>query len=216
MKKMKKVLFLGDSITDALRDYSENAHGYIGQGYALMAAGKLALDHPGEYEFTNKGVSGNRIVDMYARIKKDCWNLQPDVASILLGVNDVWHEFDGKNGVETERFENIYRILVKETLEKLPNLKLMLMEPFCIHGGVTDTKYDAFRSEVEKRAEATRTIAEEFNLPFVALQNKMDETVEIYGEKNCCYDGVHPNLVGSKIICEEWLKIFKKYILREG
>lgn len=207
---MKKVLFLGDSITDALRDYSENAHGYIGQGYALMAAGKLALDHPGEYEFTNKGVSGNRIVDMYARIKKDCWNLQPDVASILLGVNDVWHEFDGKNGVETERFENIYRILVKETLEKLPNLKLMLMEPFCIHGGVTDTKYEAFRSEVEKRAEATRKIAEEFNLVFIPLQKELDELSQKYAYGCFSGDGVHPSIEGHAVLARAWLEGFKK------
>ncbi|MBE5777173.1 MAG: hypothetical protein E7326_06660, partial [Clostridiales bacterium] len=65
---MKKVLFLGDSITDALCAKDEQEHNYIGQGYALMAAGELAYAHPGEYEFTNRGISGNRVVDLYARI----------------------------------------------------------------------------------------------------------------------------------------------------
>ena len=101
---MKKVLFLGDSITDGGRSYEENVHDYIGQGYTLMAAGVLAMEKPGEYEFTNKGISGNRIVDLYSRIKCDCWNLQPDYISILMGVNDVWHEQECKNGVEEKRF----------------------------------------------------------------------------------------------------------------
>jgi lysophospholipase L1-like esterase len=100
---MKKVLFLGDSITDAQRSYQEDEHHYIGQGYTEMVAGKLALEHPGMYEFTNKGISGNRIVDLYARIKKDCWNLKPDYISILIGVNDVWHELEDENGVDAKR-----------------------------------------------------------------------------------------------------------------
>ena len=91
---MKKVLFMGDSITDAMRDKDSDA--YMGAGYATMAAGVLGRKEPYAYEFMNRGISGNRIVDLHARIRKDMINLQPDYISILIGVNDVWHEYTVK------------------------------------------------------------------------------------------------------------------------
>ena len=101
----KRILFQGDSITDCGRDRNQFYH--MGRGYASMVTGVLGLDHPGEYEFINRGISGNRIVDLYARIKSDFINLQPDYASILIGVNETWHEVSHQNGVDTEKFEKI-------------------------------------------------------------------------------------------------------------
>lgn len=209
---MKKVLFLGDSITDALCAKDEQEHNYIGQGYALMAAGELAYAHPGEYEFTNRGISGNRVVDLYARIKKDCWNLEPDYISILLGVNDVWHELEVQNGVDAERFENIYRILIKETMERLPNCRIMLMEPFSQPGYTmgSDPFYDEFRSEVEKRARSVKKLAEEFNLVFIPLQPEFDEMSRKTSYENWAKDGVHPTLAGHYLLAKRWLEGFEK------
>ncbi|MBR6525569.1 MAG: SGNH/GDSL hydrolase family protein [Clostridia bacterium] len=205
---MKKVLFLGDSITDAVRSYSEDEHNYIGQGYALIAGGQLSIENPGEYQFTNKGISGNRIVDLYARIKKDCWNLQPDYVSILIGVNDVMHELEIGNGVDAERFEHIYRTLIKETLERLPECKIMLMEPFCLHGVCTDPYYDIFRSEVEKRASIVKQLAEEFKLVFVPFQEAFDKMSAEFGVECWCKDGVHPTIGGHAFMAEKWLEGF--------
>ena len=81
------------------------------------------------------------MVDLYARIKKDVWNLKPDVLSILIGVNDVWHEIGSRNGVEIDRFERVYRTLIKETLERLPDCKIMLLEPFVLKGAATEEQY---------------------------------------------------------------------------
>ena len=98
-----KILFQGDSITDVLRRGDDD--NYIGMGYPLLVKGVLGYEHPGEYTFYNRGVSGNRIVDVYARIKKDILNLKPDFISILLGVNDVWHEVSPTpNGVDADKF----------------------------------------------------------------------------------------------------------------
>lgn len=210
---MKKILFLGDSITDALRDTNPNAHTYIGQGYALMAAGRLAAEKPGEYQFTNLGISGNRVVDLYARIKKDCWNLQPDVVSILIGVNDVMHEIEVQNGVDAVRFEHVYRTLIRETLERLPHVQLMLMEPFAIHGTYSDHSeehYAEFRREVEIRAQITKKLAEEFGLVFIPLQKALDDA-----SANSAYgvwsgDGVHPSIEGHALLANAWVDGFKK------
>ena len=84
-----KILFLGDSITDVGRNTTNGSLVSIGQGYPLLVDACLSVKYPGEYAFENLGVSGNRIVDVYARIKIDCWNHGPDLVSVLIGVNDV-------------------------------------------------------------------------------------------------------------------------------
>ena len=110
MKKL--ILFQGDSITDAGRD-RENPN-CLGIGYPSRVAGALGVDRPNDFDFLNRGISGNRIVDIYARIKWDFINLKPDYASIFVGVNDAWHEIEWQNGVEDEKFEKIYGMMIEE------------------------------------------------------------------------------------------------------
>ena len=129
----KIILFQGDSITDAGRSYERND--MRGRGYATMVSGELGLSYPEEYEFINRGISGNRIVDIYARMKSDIINLKPDYMSLLIGVNDVWHEFyENPNGVATDKFEKVYSMLIEELKEALPDLKIMILEPFVLKG----------------------------------------------------------------------------------
>lgn len=93
-----KIVFLGDSITDVGKNLTNGSTIAIGQGYPLIVDAKLSASFPGKYEFHNAGVSGSRVVDLYARIKSDAWNRLPDVISILIGVNDVWHEYMEHHG----------------------------------------------------------------------------------------------------------------------
>ena len=97
-----RILFQGDSITDAGRARDNDKH--LGLGYPRLVDSNLGFDAPGENEFINRGISGNRIVDLYARIKKDIINLAPDFMSILIGINDVWHECERNDGVDAEIF----------------------------------------------------------------------------------------------------------------
>ena len=124
---MKLILFQGDSITDAGRDFNYDPD--MGYGYATMTAGKILVDYPGQFRFLNRGISGNRIVDLYARIKKDIINLAPDCLSILIGVNDVWHEIGERNGVSAEKFQMVYDLLIREIKEALPETKIIILEP---------------------------------------------------------------------------------------
>ena len=112
---MKTILFQGDSITDCGRNREMITS--TGVGYPLLVKAQLGFENPGEYTFINKGISGNRIVDLYARIKADIINLKPDYISFLIGVNDVWHEFGGHNGVDADKFEKIYTMLIEEIKE---------------------------------------------------------------------------------------------------
>ena len=123
----KTILFQGDSITDAGRDRNEEGPMItrLGLSYAGKIAGRLLVDHPEvDWVFHNYGVSGNRVVDLYARWKGDALTLKPDIISILIGINDTWHEYcrTRPNGVSVEQYERVYRELLRWTKEELPNV----------------------------------------------------------------------------------------------
>ena len=204
-----RILFFGDSITDAQRDRTHDfcPHG-LGTGFVNAVASTLLYENPERYEIINRGIGGNRIVDLYSRIKCDCWNLNPDIISILIGVNDVWHEVLGGNGVELDRFEKVYRMIIEDTKKALPNAKLIICEPFVLKGRATEERYDDFLS-VKQYAKICKDLATEYNIPFVELQKPIEEFNQNHAEGICLYDGVHPNIAGAHIIASEWLKTFK-------
>lgn len=203
-----RILFQGDSITDCGRDYNNDAQ--LGRGYAQLVAASLGFSEPGEHTFINKGISGNRVVDLYARIKRDIINYQPDVMSILIGVNDVWHELgDSPNGVDADKFYKVYSMLIDEVLEALPNIKIMILEPFVLEACSTEGNWEYFRTETKKRAKMAKKIAEKYNLPFIPLQAGFDELAKKTGNSYWLGDGVHPTAAGHEFIKNEWLKAYK-------
>ena len=125
---MKKVLFMGDSITDGGRNRNVTEPNIsLGSGYANIAAADIAFRNPGKYAFYNRGVGGQGIKDMYARIREDVIAIEPDYMSILASVNDAWFDLGGKglpiidNKKAMERFERTYSMLIDETLDSLPD-----------------------------------------------------------------------------------------------
>ena len=205
---MKRILFQGDSITDASRSREDDKH--LGIGYPRFVSGELALDNPGEYEFFNRGISGNRIVDIYARIKKDLINLKPDVMSILIGINDVWHEVGEQNGVDAEKFFNVYSLIIEEVKAALPNIKIMIMEPFVLKARATEENWDYFETETAKRQEMAKKIAEKYNLKYIPLQDKFNEAAKLAPNHYWLGAGVHPTYAGHELIKREWIKAFKE------
>ena len=210
---MQTILFQGDSITDAGRSREDDMN--AGIGYPTLVKGELGFEYPNQYIMYNRGISGNRVVDVYARIKADIINLKPDVMSILIGVNDVWHEFGGHNGVDAEKYFKIYSMLIEEIKAALPDVKIMILEPFVLRGVGTDNtqdepdKWNIFHTEVLKRAEKARKIAETYNLPFIPLQDKFEEAAKLAPNDYWLRDGVHPTTAGHELIKREWIKTFK-------
>ena len=210
----KVILFQGDSITDCGRDKEKFLHN--GRGYAHLCEAELTYREPGAYTCYNRGISGNRVVDLYARIGMDMLYLKPDYMSILIGINDVWHEYTRHNGVNAKKFEMVYGLMIEELLENLPNLKIMIMEPFVLKGSATWTdeehpgRWEYFSAECELRRAAAKRIAERYNLPFVPLQELFTEAAATAPEGYWLKDGVHPTPAGHALIRDQWMKAFEK------
>lgn len=211
---MKRILFQGDSITDCGRN-RDDFYG-MGVGYPLFAKASLGTEFPQEYEFINRGISGNRIVDLYARIKSDFINLKPDYASIFIGVNDTWHEINWQNGVDTAKFETIYTMLIDEIKAACPETKIIIISPFVLEGaGTCNTeeipdKYEKFRIDVAQKAEVCKKLAEKYGFPLIELQPVFDAACEKAPASYWTADGVHPTACGHEMIKTLWLEAFEK------
>ena len=207
-------MFQGDSITDCGRNRVDFYS--VGNGYPNLVKATLGYDNAGEYEFINKGVSGDRIVDLYARIKCDFINLKPDYASIFIGVNDAWHEINLQNGVGTEKFERIYTMLIEEIKETCPKTKLIIIAPYVLKGTATQNteeipdKWERFKKDVSEKAEVAKKIAEKYNFPLIEPQPEFDKACEKAPAVYWTKDGVHPTECGHEIIKRLWLKAFEE------
>lgn len=200
------ILFQGDSITDAgrNRDIADpNRPAALGSGYANLIASHLLQKHPQDnLQLFNRGISGNRVTDLYARWKVDAINLQPDLISILIGVNDTWHEFMYGNGVEVDRYIAIYRMLLDYTKERLPNVQLVLCEPFVLHCGVVT---DGWIVEMDQRRQVVHELAGEYDAIFVPFQSVLDDALADAGPDYWAADGVHPTPAGHRLLADAWL-----------
>ena len=207
---MKTILFQGDSITDAGRDFHNDE--FMGYGYATMTAGKIAVDYPGKYRVINKGISGNRIVDVYARMKKDILNLDHSFMTILIGINDVWHEIGEGNGVDAVKFERVYDWLITELKEAKPDLQILILEPFVLKGPATEHAWEEFWSETLLRSAACKRLAEKHGLTFIPLQEKLEELAAATSTTYVLGDGVHPTYAGHELISREVFKVYQNLL----
>jgi len=198
-----KILFQGDSITEAFRKPDEiNPAFQLGNGYAFLVAAKLARAHPGRFEFLNRGVSGDTVPRLTARWQQDALDLKPDVLSLLVGVNDTAISMLGKAGEADGRFADDYRNLLASIRVANPNVRFILVEPF-----VTDVEgcTDGWRPNLLVRQRAIAEIAREFGAVFVPMQSALDVALASAPPTCWAYDGVHLTHAGFQILADAWL-----------
>ena len=199
-----RILFQGDSITDCGRGDHADCRA-MGGGYPCLLQADLTLARD-DLEVLNGGISGNRVTDLLARWKKDCINLKPDILTILIGVNDVWHELDFGTGVDAALFESVYRLLLQQTAPALPQLKLILMAPFLTPGSAADgARWQKFFDELALRRSAAERLAAEFGAVFIDLQPVFDKACGQLPPSHWTADGVHPTPAGHRLIADTWL-----------
>ena len=206
---MKTFVFQGDSITDAGRDFHDDEN--RGCGYPTLVAARLGRDYPGAFRFLNRGVSGDRVVDLNARIKRGIINLRPDVLSILIGINDVWHELgDSPNGVDNEKYYRTYCDVLDEILRACPGVKIYILEPFVLKGTATEANWETFRCETALRAASAKRVAERFGCTFVPLQAAFNALCEQAEPSYWLRDGVHPTAMGHQVIADALIEAVEK------
>ena len=191
-----KILFQGDSVTDAGRDRNDCHH--LGNGYPKFAAELIKAAHPStEIEFMNFGVSGNRTCQLFDRLYAEGIVQQPDIISILIGINDIWHRYGG-NRIETtdEQIETNYRAILTR-LRAQTNAKIVMLAPYLLDC----EKVDHMRDELARLLPIIRRLADEFADAFVPLDELFGEAVKCQPEPlYYSGDGVHPNANGSEFI----------------
>jgi lysophospholipase L1-like esterase len=210
--KHNVILFQGDSITDAGRDRAREKNANdpraMGTGYAFLAASQLLAEHSdAKVRVYNRGISGNKVFQLADRWDQDCIALKPDVVSILIGVNDIWHKLNGTYDGTIEVYERDYRALMERTRRDLPGVKLVICEPFVLRCGAVNDKWFP---EFDQYRIAAKEIAADFGALFVPFQSTFDEAVKNVPPDYWAVDGVHPSMAGCYLMTQAWLKAVSK------
>ncbi|HJS42339.1 MAG TPA: GDSL-type esterase/lipase family protein [Gemmatimonadales bacterium] len=199
------VLFQGDSITDCGRDRNSpapNQAGALGDGYPLLVAAAVLAAKPADrLQFFNRGISGNKVPDLEQRWERDALAFKPDVLSILIGVNDFWHKLDHGYTGTVQDYERQYAALLDATRRALPQVRLIVLEPFVLRTGAVGARW--FPEFDQRRAAAAR-VAAQAKATFVPLQAVFDSRVKSTPPEYWAADGVHPTPAGHGVIAEQW------------
>lgn len=209
-KAEKRILFQGDSITDGGRlkgrENEWDLNHQMGHGYAYLINAAMGYRYPEKNLcFYNRGVSGNRIADLYGRWMEDTLCLKPDILSIMVGINDCASTLREKTGSSPARFEKIYQLLLDEVREENPGVKMVLCEPFALPVGPIKDDFAAWRQELEPLQEKVRCIAEKNRAVFVPLQKRFQELLSVREAEYWVWDGVHPTVCGHQVIAQQWM-----------
>lgn len=208
----KRILFQGDSITDAGRNREDFYS--LGYGYPLLVAAALTADTPDAYEYVNRGIGGDLLADLYNRRQADLLDLKPDYLSLFIGTNDAWAELDQGRPIETAAFEQMYTDLLEEIFATCPDTKVMLLSPYIMEGLFsrnTDDQPDRlnqFRTHIASRIEVVRKLAQKYDLPFVDMQAVFDAACARADAACWTGDGAHPTPGGHELIKRAWLSAF--------
>ncbi len=206
LKKNATILFQGDSITDAGRDrkrQTANDARSLGRGYPAHIAGDLLAESPKlDLRIHNRGISGNKVPDLDKRWQVDCIDIKPDILSILIGVNDIWHKLNGRYDGTPEVYRDGFDALLERTKKSLPDVTIAICEPFVLRCGAVN---DSWFPEFETRRAFAEEVAKKHNAIWVPFQAKFDEAVSSgTAPEYWAADGVHPSHAGHSLMAKVW------------
>jgi lysophospholipase L1-like esterase len=222
-KRESRILFIGDSITDGDRSRTGDENHALGDTYVRLIAARYGADHPlDDIRFMNRGINGDRVVDLEARWKGDCLELAPDILTILVGVNDAASvveltippppRADGrppKSLVTGGLFVETYERLLNTCRSQLPKVKLVLGTPFVLPVDKIGRNWDLWKGEVDQRSESIRTLAKAHGASLLELQPLLDRAVTTSPAHFWMPDGVHPSAAGHQLLADEWMRVAK-------
>lgn len=196
------VLFYGDSITDCGRNSGVNSG--LGAGYAALCAAILSARLPEwNLKFSNRGISGNRVYDLEKRLNDDVLALQPNLVSILIGINDTWRRYDSGNSSSIEEFQESYRRILQTVTGEM-GARVAICEPFLLP--IPDDRR-AWREDLDPRITACRELAREFGALYLPLDGLFAQAATRASLAYWLPDGVHPSLAGHAFIADHWIRL---------
>ena len=205
-----RILFQGDSVTDAGRNREDLLD--LGPGYPSVTAQRVRDAFPElDFTFYNKGISGNRTDNLVARLQEDFLDLEPDLVTILIGVNDSWHRMDAPFIDTTEEMtEANYRAVLESLKER--KIPIVILEPFAL----PTEKTAVFRADLNNKIDVIRKLAREYAVAYIPLDGLAAANAVQNGALYLANDGIHPNQTGiewlGNILAETLISIIKKYI----
>mgnify|MGYP001463508959 FL=1 len=207
-----KVVFLGDSITEA-------GESKEGDGTYKGFITSLKEDVGQDMELINKGIGGNKVSDLLLRFKQDVLDLKPDIVFIYIGINDVWHKYDWGTGTDIDVFENGLRKIIVDI--KTKGTKIILCTPtvigensgeFRLNNNFKDIDtMDIMNKDLDAFSDVIRNLSSEFTIELLDFRKKFKDYISENNTKNLSkgiltYDGVHLNNQGNKLIADEMIK----------
>lgn len=197
------ILFIGDSITDAGR--SEYFGANLGQGYVNMVAGHLFRNNSElQLNVINQGVGGDRLADLIQRWDTDCLAINPNIVSIQIGINDIWHRLSANltfSDTMAHQFKENYAYLLQTLRER--NIQIVLIEPYVIP---YPDKRKEWRPYVDTMIDIIHQLAKEYEATLVQLDRPLNQVATKFSyEAVTGQDGVHPTSLGHAVIADCWL-----------
>ena len=189
-----RVLFQGDSITDAGRNRLAR-HSLA--GYPRKTAEILEKEQPGKYAFFNRGISGNRTKNLLMRYRRHFVKMRPDVVTVMIGINDVWRKYDRNDPTTPEQYEaNLVKLFTG--IKQDTGAKIIVLSPYLTSG--TDGKWNVMRGDVDIFIEVCKKVAEKYADKYIYTDGPMNEANEKYPHEQISQDGVHPAEKGQEIL----------------
>ena len=204
----RTILFQGDSITDGNRGRNNDWNHVMGHGYQYIISSKLWFDYPKKgLHFFNRGISGNKVTDLAARWQSDTLDLKPDVLSILVVINDISAFINGDKNFDEAHYQSGLTSLLQQTKAALPNVLLVLCEPFVLPVGKIKDKWEDYNAEIKKRQRVVKQLSSDFKASFVPFQTAFDKALQRAPAEYWIWDGVHPMPAGHELMAREWLRV---------
>ena len=205
-RERMRIIFFGDSITDCDRDRNDESS--LGNGYVKILADKLRPIYPDtDIQLINKGVSGNEVCDLLARVESDVIDLNPDAVVIMIGINNVIHKFKYGKELNFKQFERDLTELL--TVLKEAGITVIFLEPFLLPAPDKRRMRTLFDEELKIISKVAGEIADEF----VAYDEMFNGLMESIPYTEYSADGVHPTHRGSRLIADTAIKAIRKHLL---
>ncbi len=191
---MIRILFQGDSITDAGRNRLRR---HALAGYTKKTAEILKSRHPGKFTFFNRGISGNRTKNLLARYNRHFVRIRPDVVTVMIGINDVWRKYDRNSPTSPEQYAaNLTKLFTD--IKKDTGAKIVVLSPYLTSG--TDGRWEVMRGDVDIFIAVCKEVAEMCADIYINTDIPMNEANAVTPHELISIDGVHPQEKGQEIL----------------